>query len=344
MKALYFSKIQEAFRFIGETDESKGIILFSSVDNIKELSKNVHKDIILCSTAGEYTYEGYKDGVITGFQYDKKEVDIVEILYPPILSVNELKRAYGNVKSNKNAFMLLLCDGLKGIEESILSTFYFMDSNFKIIGGSAGDNGKFEETYIYMGNKRVMNIALFFNLKRRTDIVKENIYVKTDKILRVTEADVVKRRVMTFNNNPASTEYARAVGVSESRLPEYFMSNPLGKLYEDDILIASPMKVNEDKSITFYSELMINTFVYLLKPVEPIGVLRETLKNVSFKPSFVFSINCIFRKLLFVKDSIWEDFDREMTLFCRNTAGFISYGEQYYKKHLNQTMVMLLVE
>ncbi|MFL0197149.1 FIST signal transduction protein [Clostridium sp. WILCCON 0269] len=344
MKALYFSKVQEAISFIRGTDESRGVVLFCSADNVKELSKNNDKDIVLCSTAGEYTYAGYKDGVITGFEYDRKEAEIVEISYPPILSVNELKKAYGNVKNNKNAFMLLLCDGLKGIEESILSTFYFIDSSFKIIGGSAGDNERFEETYIYVGNRRVMNVALFFNLKRRTSIIKENIYVKTEKILRVTEADVVSRKVKTFNNKPASTEYAYAVGVSENKLPEYFMSNPLGKLYENDILIASPMKVNEDKSITFYSELMVNTFVYLLKPAEPIGVLKETLRDVSFKPSFVLSINCIFRKLLFVKDKIWENFDKEMISFCKNTTGFVSYGEQYYKKHLNQTMVMLMVE
>lgn len=344
MRALYFSKIQESVEFIEQIDESKGVVLFSSVDNVKELSKNIYRDIILCSTAGEYTYKGYKDGVITGFEYDKKEVEIVEISYPPILSINELKKAYDSVKYNKNAFMLLLCDGLKGIEESILTTFYFIEPNFKIIGGSAGDNEKFQETYIYIGNRRVMNAALFFNLKKRTDIVKENIYVKTDKILRVTEADVVKRRVITFNNKPASHEYARMVGVSESKLPEYFMSNPLGKLYEDDVLIASPMKINKDKSITFYSELMINTFVYLLKPVDPRVVLSETLRNVAFKPSFLFVINCIFRKLLFVRDNIWVDFDRQITSFCSNTTGFISYGEQYYRNHLNQTMVMLLVE
>lgn len=52
-------------------------------------------------------------------------------------------------------------DGYKnGMEESIVATFYFVDDNFKIIGGSAGDNLKFKETFIFIGNKRVHSAVI----------------------------------------------------------------------------------------------------------------------------------------------------------------------------------------
>jgi hypothetical protein len=184
-----------------------------------------------------------------------------------------------------NSYMVLLCDGLSNMEETILSTFYFMEPTFKIIGGSAGDNLQFKET---------------------------------------------------FNYEPAATEYANALGISERDLPKYFKNHPLGKTYEDDIFIASTMKVNSDKSITFYCELMANTYVHVLKPEDPITVLRRTFQSVPFNPSFVFSINCILRSLKFLEEDTWKDFDKELLRFCSNSTGFISYGEQYYKYHSNQ--------
>jgi hypothetical protein len=345
MKAVRFSSVEDTNTYLNQNqDSNKGYVLFSSVVNIIELSTKVAENVVLCSTSGEYTNNGYADGVITGFEYDLSDAEIVEIKYPPIKSVHELKEAYRKVKNNQNAFMILLCDGLSNMEETILSTFYFMEPTFKIIGGSAGDNLQFKETYIYIGNVRVRNAVLFIDSKRRTSLIKENIYVKTGKTLLVTEADVINRTVKSFNNKPASTEYASILGVNECDLPKHFMNNPLGKAYEDDIFIASPMKVNYDKSITFYCELMSNTFVHLLKPEDSITVLRRTLQSAPFKPSFIFAINCILRSLKFIEEGTWKTFDKEMLKFCNNTAGFISYGEQYYKYHSNQTMVILLEE
>lgn len=345
LKAVWFSSIIDADTYLNENKGgNKGYVLFSSVANIIELSTRVSDNVVLCSSAGEYTSNGYADGVISGFEYDHSDGEIVEIKYPPIKSVQELKKAYTKVKNNTNSYMVLLCDGLSNMEETILSTFYFMEPTFKIIGGSAGDNLQFKETFIFIGSKRVRNAAIFINSKCRTSIIKENIYTKTGKTLLVTDVDVINRTVKTFNYKPAATEYANALGISERDLPKYFMNHPLGKAYADDIFIASPMKVNNDKSITFYCELMANTYVHVLKPEDPVTVLRRTFQEVAFKPSFVFSINCILRSLKFLEENTWKDFDKEMMRFCSNTAGFISYGEQYYKYHSNQTMVMLLKE
>ncbi|MDF2925652.1 MAG: hypothetical protein K0R57_4566 [Paenibacillaceae bacterium] len=346
MRALYFPTVEETYRFFQEEhqEHSHAAVLFSSASQVQELSKHVPADTVLCSTAGEYTCQGYKDGAVTGFIYEKSGVEIIEIDHPPILSSIRLKQAYRKVKDNENAFMLLLCDGLGGMEESIMNTFYFMDPGFKIIGGSAGDNLQFKETYLYIGKRRVLNLALFFNCPSRTALVKENIYVRTGTTLLVTGADALNRVVTSFNNQPAAEEYARVLGVAEKELPQHFMNHPLGKAYEDDIFIASPMKVNPDKSITFYSELMSNTFVHVLKPTNPIQTVRNTVKNVPFKPSFVLSINCILRSLMFLQEGYWNEFDSELLQLCKNVTGFVSYGEQYYQKHANQTMVMLLAE
>ncbi|WP_026881872.1 FIST signal transduction protein [Clostridium akagii] len=344
MRAISFSNVQEAIKYT-ENEKNKSFILLSSDEKVKELSLGVSEKVVLCSTAGEYTSSGYKNGVISGFEYETDMAKTVEILSPPIKSIASLKSEYHEIENNKNAFILLFCDGLNGMEETIITTLYFVKDDFKIIGGSAGDNLKFKETYIYIGKKRVSSVALFFNTKQRTHITKENIYIPSGKRLLITEADTINRIVKSFNNKPASTEYARVLGVKESELEKYFMNNPLGKIYKDDIFIASPMKINEDKSITFYCQLLSNTFVQVLEPIDPLQQLRTTVSKLPFKPNFVFVINCILRSLKFEKENMWKQVDNEILKICNNnTTGFISYGEQFYKMHANQTMVMLIVE
>lgn len=343
MRSFVFSNVSEVLNYT-KNKQDKGFVIFSSTEIVLELSKQISDNVILCSTAGEYGQNGYKNGIISGFEYEKSEGENVEIQYPPIKSIDNLKQAYKKVENNKNAFAFILCDGLTGTEESIITTFYFANNNFKIIGGSAGDNLKFKETFIFIGSKKVHSVVIFFNVKSRTSIIRENIYAPTGNRLLVTDSDLISRTVKTFNKVPASTEYARVLNIREQDLPNYFMNNPLGKIYGDEVYIASPMKVNPDKSITFYCQMMSNTFVEVLKPLDPVEQVKKTIKKVEFKPSFVLAINCILRSLKFQQEGIWKSIDNELISFCPNITGFISYGEQFYKKHVNQTMVLLAIE
>ncbi len=345
MKSFMFGSIEELLSHASKNKDS-AFVVFAGVEIIRKLSTQVGENVILCSTSGEFTSEGYKDSSITGFMYNPADVDVdvVEILYPPAKGIQELKKAYGKVKNNPNAFALLLCDGLSAMEEGIITTFYFTNPSFKIIGGSAGDNLKFTKTLIYIGKREVYSVVLFFNSKTKTQLIKENLYEPCGERMLVTDADPIKRIVKTFNNQPASTEYARLLGVNEKDLEKSFLSNPLGRTSESGIYITSPMKINSDKSITFYSQIIPNSFVNILQLATHEKVIKNTLDAVKIKPSFVLSINCILRSLHFKNTNSWKDVDKELLTICKNHTGFVSYGEQFYKNHFNQTMVLLLVE
>lgn len=343
MNSFLYQTPEELISTIGKND-NLSYVVFAGISMVHELAGKLGEHVILCSTSGEFTPKGFQDSAITGFSYDPGNVEVVELLYPPAKGLRAIQKAYAKVKHNPNAFALLLCDGLSAMEESIITTFFFTDPDFKIIGGSAGDNLKFEETAIYIGSKKVHSAALFFNAKTRTQLIKENLYGPCGKKMLVTDADPIKRIVKTFNNKPASTEYASMLGVSESQLDKFFMSNPLGKSSENDIFIASPMKINPDRSITFYAQIIPNTFVDILELKDHGTVIQNTLNAVQIRPSFVLSINCILRSLYFIENRLWRDVDAELLSICKNQTGFISYGEQYYKNHFNQTMVLLIVE
>lgn len=343
MKSINFKSPNDVRTFIKDHPD-EGMVLHVPIDMIESLSKGLPSHIVLCSTSGEYSSQGYHNGVITGFTYPKEMAQIIALSTPALKSLKSLKLGYDKVSNNPNAFLLLLLDGLSGTEESIMSTLFFMRSDFKVIGGSAGDNLKFQETAVYRGETKIHNVAIFFDNKRKAQLIKENLYTPYGDKLLITDADPVKRVVISINGRPAATEYARVLGIPESQLADNFMNNPLGKIYKDEVLIASPMKVNPDKTITFYCQVMPNTFVYLLKPEDPIQKLKETLSDITFKPSFMYVINCILRSLKFQNDHIWKDFDHTLLSKCHNTTGFISYGEQFYGHHVNQTMVILAIE
>lgn len=342
MKSLLFKTVNEAVGSIG--NQKKGYVLFASPQMVHQLAGQVKENVVLCAAAGEYTPKGYQNGVISGFEYELEEAEIIPIQSPPALSKQALQQGYEKVKHNANAFMLLLCDGLSGMEEKIITTLFFMDEKFKVIGGSAGDELTFTETPIFIGNKRVHSVGIFFNSRRRTHLVKENIYSPTGRELLVTDADPMKRIVKSFNDKPASTEYARMLGVREADLSKHFSNHPLGIVYGSDIYIASPQKVNGDKSITFYCQIMPNTFVKILEPMDPVTKVAETLRTIPFKPGFILAVNCILRSLKFQQEGTWPAVDSAILGLCVNTAGFVSYGEQYYQRHVNQTMVLLAIE
>lgn len=342
MKSLLFNTVQEAQSVI--KNKEKGYVLFASPQMVNELAADARENVVLCAAAGEYTNKGYKSGVISGFEYHLEEAQVIPIQSPPALSKHDLQNGYERVCKNPNAFLMLLCDGLSGMEEKIITTLFFMDDKFKVIGGSAGDELTFTETPIYVGGKKVHSVGIFFDSKRKTHLVKENIYVPSGKELLVTDADPMKRIVKSFGGKPASAEYARVLGVHEQELSNHFSNHPLGVVYGKETYIASPQQVNKDKSITFYCQIMPNTFVEILDPVDVLSKVNETLRSIPFKPGFILAVNCILRSLKFKQEGLWPKVDNAILGFCGNTTGFVSYGEQYYQRHVNQTMVLLAIE
>jgi hypothetical protein len=55
-------------------------------------------------------------------------------------------------------------------------------------------------------------------------------------------------------------------------------------------------------------------------------------------------VNCILRSSKFNREGLWDKINKEVLTACVNTTGFVSYGEQFYKHHVNQTMVVLAID
>ena len=196
---------------------------------------------------------------------------------------------------------IVLVDGLIGAEERLMDSIGDM-TNVSFVGGSAGDDLKFECTYVYADGKVYTNAAVLVLMKLKTkfEIIKTQSFNVLDAKLKVTKVNENTREVISFNNKPAVQAYAEAVGVSADQAPNYFMSNPVGLVVDqDNVYVRSPQKV-EGESIIFYCSIAEGLEVSLLESTDIVKDTKAAVtdkKNKLGEISGLINFNCILRTL-----------------------------------------------
>lgn len=358
---------KEAFEEVKHqlSDSSKLILYFAStVYDFNELSCLFAQyfprtEVVGLTTVGEINKDGFSENSLSALSFSGSEFKAQAVLMDniekyPILYREELIQAAERVgidrKSRlieKQGLGLVFPNGLIAAEERMLSIVnsIFPHEGFPLFGGTAGDDAKFVETNVSVNGEVSSKAGAVVFVKTTDDIqiYKENIFQSTGKQLKITKANTESRVVYEFNGRKASDEYARLLGISESQLTHYFMTNPLGRNIDDQIWIASPFQVNGDGSIQFYCQLFQDSIVEILEPKKVVETVRASIRH--FKEGFahlegVLAVNCILRKLQFQNQKLTTDLNREMSQLP-NLSGFSSYGEQLNKTQLNQTMILL---
>jgi len=239
---------------------------------------------------------------------------------------------------------LVLIDGLSGQEEKINERIGDL-TNVTFIGGSAGDDLKFEKTSIYANGKTYTNAAVLALLKCKVkfDTLKTQSFNSTNKSVLVTRAEESSRRIIEFNGKPAVEEYASIIGVDKKNAAEAFSKNPIGLVFGDDFFVRSPQKT-DGNDIIFYCSVKEGMELDILESQDIVNDTRIDLhaKMESFGSiSAIVCFNCILRTLELKEKKQTEKYG---SLFKDiPTVGFSTYGESFIG-HINQTAVMLLVK
>ncbi|PGP21100.1 hypothetical protein COA01_16305 [Bacillus cereus] len=349
-----------------ELDSSAKLIMFFASTNydFRELTTLFHEhfkgsEVLGITTTGEITPLGFNEFSLAATSFSGADVKAKGVLMEdiekyPIFYKDNLSKALRETgidpsshSSNQNEIGFVFPNGLIAAEEKMLSIVnsLFKNEGFPLFGGTAGDNAKFVETLVsYNGNVSSKGGLVAF-LKSDSDFAvhKENIFQSSGKSMKITKSNPEERTVYEINGRKASVEYARLLGVSESSLPNYFMSNPLGRKINDELWIASPFQVLPNGGIQFYCQIFQDSVVYLLEPKPAIETLQESVEQ--FKNKFqhiegVVAVNCILRKLQFENQKIVSVLNKELQKLP-NLCGFSSYGEQLDKNQLNQTLILL---
>ena len=237
---------------------------------------------------------------------------------------------------------IVLVDGLSGSEEALMEKLGDQ-TDVLFVGGSAGDDLKFEKTHVMVNGQAFTNAAvlLLLEVKQGFDIIKTQSFRTVGKTLVATNVDEPHRLVEEFDHQPALTAYAQALGVAPQEAPAQFMKHPLGLMVEKDPFVRSPQRA-QDGSIVFYCQIKQGMRLEVLEATDIVAHTRNAIeaRKATGKPiSGIVDFQCILRTLQLREENRCDQYGAVFGGIP--TVGFSTYGEAYLG-HINQTSTMLV--
>jgi len=353
-----FEAIKEIKERIDQPDISVVILFCSSNYDFKilgqEIENNIPGTIIGCSTSGEISTLGYQYGSISAVSIASNELEISSFFIDDIQQFGfEDAEAIGanlNLKKTKDLesgkkykkFGLFLIDGLSCLEEKMIAYLYGATSDIPIIGGSAGDDLKFTETFIYHDGEFISGSAIYtvFHTSISFYPFKTQHFVPSEKKMVITEADPSRRIVYEINGEPAAMEYARLVGLEVDNLKaEHFSEHPVMLKLGGEYYVRSIQKLNDDGSLSFFCAIDEGLVLTIAKGVDFIenlhSIFEDVKKNIP-NPQLIICFDCILRRIEMFQEGLEKDAAKIMKQ--NNAIGFSTYGEQFNGIHVNQTL------
>jgi hypothetical protein len=341
---------------IGIIDAKLVIFFASSKFDIEKVGKNLEKEfpqskVIGCSTSGE---------IISGHML--KNSLVVEVMDSAAISdvsisvIDKIKEQ-DNVEKSLKVFEkyfgqpvsqmdiakyvgIILFDGLSGAEEKIMDKLGNL-TDLVFVGGSAGDDLKFQKTLVFANGKAQNDTAVLALIQPRNgyEIIKTQSFSQTSQTLKADEVDEAARTVIKFNGTGAVEAYAKAVGVAAGKAADKFMSNPLGLMVNGEPFVRSPQQIKDGKMV-FYCNIKKGAELAVLESKDIISDTRKEIEKVKNAQGII-NFNCILRTLELEAKKQTADYGK---IFSKvPTIGFSTYGEAYLG-HLNQTATMLVIK
>jgi hypothetical protein len=310
-----------------------------------------------CSTSGEITPKGFITKSLTAMSFSSPDfaagIGLAAGLatQPQKVASEALTQAFKDLGSDVNSFdpakhvLMVLPDGMSGKEEMFLLGLNDVAPQLSVVGGSAGDDLQFKQTYVSNGKQALSNAAVVVLIKTSHPwtMVKTSSYLPTGKTLTITKADPENRVVNEFDHKPAMAAYADAVNLSVDKAAEAFMDHPIAVELPDGFYNRSPQQVMPNQGMKFYCNIAEGVKVAVMQPGDVNAnlskLMDEMKKKLNGKVAGFLAFNCILRFLEAQNKKLNEDLFK--TLNIAPVIGFATYGEQFNTLHINQTLTVL---
>lgn len=306
-----------------------------------------------CTTAGELAPSGWASDSVVALGFLRRDFALCAHLVENLsnFSVEAGRAAFIETRDAliasdpriepDDCFGLLLIDGLCRREEAVISALYSALDDIPVVGGSAGDSLSFDKTFMISGGRvyRDAALLLLFHSALPFAPFKCDYFEPTGNKMVVTDADTEARIVRELNAEPAAAEYARQVGVMESKLePSSFASHPVLVGVGGQYYARSIQKVNPDGSLSFFCAIDEGLVLTVARPRDPYESTLATFDSMEAQigpVSLYIGFDCVLRRL----DAERRQISRRLSdLYrARRVIGFNTYGEQFRSMHVNQT-------
>lgn len=263
-----------------------------------------------------------------------------------VMPVKYIERLKQDIKKVNGAQRDTICiDFCTGNDACVLTTIcsVLKLNDISLVGGT-GDAGKvsvngkvYEDAAAY---------AIVKNQNGRVKAYKENIYhqMKNHRFI-ASHTDKARYILGALNGQPAKQVYQKILGITEQEITTQTFKNPFGKLNGDDTCIVSIKEVNGD-ALSCFRQVNDSDVLTLLELGDYRAIVKNTIHTIQqdfHSISAVFSVNCLFRYLLFTQEHYMQEYLNEMSVLGKH-AGFVGYGEHYNNRFVNQSMTCVVFE
>ncbi len=310
--------------------------------------------VVGCSTAGEIVTEGPLDVSSVAVMIFSTTPDTLKFTVGVGGNAKNNERTAGKQAAEEVVALIggkeylkgfiMLADGLAGNgAEIVRGVLDVLGDNFPVVGGSAGDDFRFKETYQYAKKSvhtgDVVSIGLSGNFSYGIGVKHGWRVLGTPA--RVTKAD--GHIVHEIDGKPAMAMYEKYFGdkakaLRDETLATLAVSYPLGIKTDlsDEYLIRDPLFVSESGSITCAAEVPVGAEVRLMMGTRESAIAMATYAAEKARdalagktPKAILIFNCIARKkLLGVRGG--EEIAAIQAVLGKDVPliGFYTYGEQ----------------
>ncbi len=266
-----------------------------------------------------------------------------EVSVMPVKYIERLQQDIRTLGSSQHDTVCI--DFCSGNDACVLTTIYsaLRPNNISLVGGT-GDGGKIS------ANGKVYHDAVAYalvkNLGGKVKAYKENIYHQKGNYRFIASGtDKASYLLGQLNGTSAKQVYQNILHVSESQISTQTFKNPFGKVSGNDTCIISIKEVSGN-GLTCFRQVNDSDVLIMLELGDFRAIVRDTIRTIRNdfpKISAVFSVNCLFRYLLFTDNHYMSDYLMEMSVLGSH-AGLVGYGEHYNNQFVNQSMTCVVFE
>ncbi len=261
----------------------------------------------------------------------------------PVKYIQRLEKDVAKVNGSHNDTICI--DFCSGNDACVLTTIHSVlkHRNISLVGGT-GDAGKVS------ANGKVYEDAVAYAMVRNNNgkvkAYKENIYHQMGNYRVVaSKTDKSEYILGDLNGKPAKQVYQQILRVTEEQILTQTFKNPFGKINGNETCIISIKEVCGN-GLTCYRQVNDSDVLILLELGDYRKIVKNTIQEIRqdfSRISAVFSVNCLFRYLLFTENNYMQEYLEEMGTLG-NHVGLVGYGEHYNNQFVNQSMSCVVFE
>ena len=307
--------------------------------------------LVGCTTAGEFTERGLVHGGVVVMLISTDSPHLVQTSNGLSHGAEGTARAlcqgfHGTAENARQkgfvcSTTVTLVDGLSGAGEKFVESIVEnTQALHQVVGGAAGDEGKFQATHVGDADRAGTDMATAVHVFSKSPWgvgIGHGLEPTTAK-MRVTKAKA--NVVQEIDGKPAFAAYEeharkRGVSLAAATAGEYLIANELGIIVAGKVTRArAPLSVGKDGSLTCAAEVPQGAHVAILdgKPDAMVAAAKEAateaLQNLQGRePAGVLLFDCVCRGLI-LKDQFQREIEAVRSVMGDvPVAGFLTYGE-----------------